>query len=461
MTADTQRNAASPTLTRGLDLPQAVSLNVANMVGIGPFIVLPVFLKSMGGPQAMIAWLVAGVLVLCDGLVWSELGAALPGSGGTYHFMKEIFGRRYPTWGRLIPFLFIWQFFITATFEAASAYIGTMDYLGYIYPKFGATLAAWRIPGGTHAVAACLSLVITVLLCRRIGVLGWYGIALAVAIFAALLAVILAGMSHFNAALIEVPVHALEWKNAWPFATALGSAMTIAVYCYLGYYNICHLGDEVRDPGRTIPRAVIGSIVIVGVLYVSMNLSVLGVLPWQEIVQMDNSVVAELMHRLYGRPISIAFAWLVALTALGGAFALSLGYSRIPFAAARHGDFFRIFSTVHAGGFPIVSVLAFGGLAAIACFFSLEYVIKATVAVRILIQFMGQIIALHILRTTRPDVPLPFRMRFYPLPSIVAYVGWLFVLVTSEWGVLAVAIGLTLLGLPAFLIWRALPKNGD
>ncbi len=453
--ADGSSPTTTPTLTRGLGLPQAISLNVANMVGIGPFIVLPAFLKTMGGPQALVAWFVAGALVLCDGLVWSELGAALPGSGGTYHFLKEIYGRLHPTWGRLIPFLFIWQFLVSGTFEAASAYIGTMGYVRYIYPNLEESLAQWGVPGGTHAIAAGLSLAITALLCRHIGVIGWFGIVLAVGTFGALLAVIGAGMSHFHPSLLEIPKDAFAWKNAGPMATGLGSAMSIAVYCYLGYYNICHLGDEVRDPGRVIPRAVIRSIWIVATLYVVMNLAVLGVIPWQEIVNADDSVMAELFNRLYGHRAAVVFAWLVALTGLAGGFAVTLGYSRIPFAAARQGDFFGVFSTLHARGFPVVSLLAFGTLTAISCFFPLDYVIEAAVAVRILLQFIGQIVALHVLRTTRPDVVLPFRMRLYPLPSLLAAAGWIFVLGTSKWTVLLAAFGLTAAGFPVFLIWQA------
>ena len=116
-------------LARGIGLVQATSLNVANMVGVGPFITIPLFVAAMGGPQALVGWIVAAVLVLCDGLVWSELGAALPGSGGTYHFLREIYGRYRG--GRLIAFLFIWQFLISGTLELASGYIGAAGYLAY------------------------------------------------------------------------------------------------------------------------------------------------------------------------------------------------------------------------------------------------------------------------------------------------------------------------------------------
>ena len=125
----TEPTPAGPGLERGLGVLQATSLNVANMVGIGPFITIPAFIATMAGPQAMVGWIAAAILVICDGLVWSELGAALPGSGGSYHFLREIFGRY--RWGRIMPFLFIWQFLVSGAMEMASGYIGALSYLEY------------------------------------------------------------------------------------------------------------------------------------------------------------------------------------------------------------------------------------------------------------------------------------------------------------------------------------------
>jgi amino acid transporter len=272
--------------------------------------------------------------------------------------------------------------------------------------------------------------------------------------FAAMLTVIFAAVPNFHIELLALPHPPPHENSALWLTHGLGAAMTIAVYDYLGYYNICFLGDEVKRPAFTIPWAVIGSIVIVAALYLLMNISILGVVPWQEAMKSTN-IGADLMERLYGRPAAVGLAWLVVWTAMAGVFAMTLGYSRIPFAAARRGDFFALFGKLHpTGHYPIVSLLTFGGLTAICCFFPLGAVIDAAVAVRIMVQFIGQIIGLQILRTTRPDVPLPFRMWLYPLPSLIAYVGWLFLLTTSEWLVLATALGVTAAGLPVFLIWR-------
>ena len=440
--ASTDNSVTAPALERGLGLWQATSLNVANMVGIGPFITIPAFIAAMHGPQAMIGWVVAAVLVLCDGLVWSELGAALPGSGGTYHFLREIFGRY--AWGRIMPFLFVWQFMISGALEMASGYIGALGYLKYSLPRLDATLAHWHVPGGAKTIAAASALVVTLLLCQRIGRIGWLGVVLCAGTMVTVLTVIAAGLTHFDSSLLTLPPRAFELNRE--FAWGLGAAMLIAVYDYLGYYNICHLGDEVRDPGRTIPRAVLLSVIVVALIYLTMNVAIIAVVPWREAMVSQN-VAAEFMERLFGRGIAVAFTGLILWTVLACMFAITLGYSRIPYAAAKHGDFFRPFAYVHpTRRFPLVSLLTLGGLTAVFCYFELTDVIAAAVCVRILVQFIGQIIALHVLRTTRPDVVLPFRMWGYPLPSLIAAAGWLFVLSTAERKILLLSLAVVVSG---------------
>jgi amino acid transporter len=458
MAQDTLDVEAPPALSRSLNLPQAISLNIANMVGVGPFITIPLMLAAMPGPQVVWAWVLGGVLVLCDGLVWSELGAALPGSGGSYHFLKDIYGRLDPTWGRLIPFRFIWQFMFSGTCETASAYIGALKYLEYSIPGLEEAFARWHVPGGTHSLAAAFSVAVTILLCRNIRVLGQLSLFLCAGILGALLLVIVSGLPDLDPKLLHVPAGTYRLENAPHFAWGLGAAMTIAIYNYFGYYNICFLGDEVKDPGKTIPRAVISSVWIVGVLYILMTVAIIGVIPWREAAQSE-AVAANLVALIFGPRVATAFAWLVVLAALAGVFAMSLGYSRIPFAAARNGDFFRVFGTLHAGGFPVVSILCLGVLTTAACYLTLDDVIDAAVAVRILVQFVGQIVGLHILRRTRPDFRLPFRMRLYPIPSFLALVGWLFVLATQKPFVLEITLAITVAGVPAFWIWKTVTQQ--
>ena len=187
-----------------MGLSQSIALNIANMVGIGPFITIPLFLAAMHGPQALIAWVIAAVLVICDGLVWSELGAALPGSGGTYHFLREIFGKQTTGWGRMLPFLFVWQFLVSGTMEIASGYIGAVPYLKYIFPELSNLLNEWNIPGGTNTLAAVGCLIVTWMLSRRIEVVGWVGLVLCAGTLLTVATVIIAGLINFNASLITL-----------------------------------------------------------------------------------------------------------------------------------------------------------------------------------------------------------------------------------------------------------------
>ena len=441
-----------PPLERHLGVWQATALNVANMVGIGPFITIPAFIAAMHGPQALVAWVIAAVLVICDGLVWSELGAALPGSGGSYHFLREVFGGY--RWGRLIPFLFIWQFLVSGALEMASGYIGALGYLAYIFPSLGPATPGDPIPMHTRWIAVAAVAVVTLLLCQRIRHIGWLGIVLCTGTIITVLTVIAAGLANFNPSLIKFPPDAFRLDAA--FASGLGGAMLIAIYDYLGYFNVCHLGDEVREPHKTIPRAVIGSLVLIAVVYLTMNIAIIGVVPWQ--VAMDSkNVAADFMARLYGPRVASFFSWFIIWTAMASTFALLLGYSRIPYAAALRGDFFRAFSYVHpTRHFPAASLATLGLLTAAFCFLDLGTVISAAVCVRILVQFIGQIVALHLVHTTRPDIRLPFRMWLYPLPSIIALAGWLYVLGTSGLEVIWISLIVINTGMIAFelrLFW--------
>ena len=431
-------------LNRGLGLLQATGLNIANMVGIGPFITIPAFIAAMSGPQAMIAWVLAAILVLCDGLVWSELGAALPGSGGTYHFLKQIYSKY--RWGRILPFLFIWQFMVSGAMEMASGYIGALSYLEYAMPglveRFG------TIPGGTRWILVLAVVLITILLCRRIESIGWIAILMTCGTLLTVALVILSGWWYMDWSKIDFPENAFRLDAQ--FASGLGAAMLMAIYDYLGYYNVCHLGDEVREPSKTIPRAVMGSVILIALIYMTMNLCIIGVVPWRQAMESKN-IAADFMETLYGRPWAVAFTWLILWTAAACMFSITLGYSRIPFAAARQGDFYGVFGKLHPEGrYPWVSLLALGVLTSLFCFLDLTTVISAAVCVRIVVQFLGQIVALHIVRTTRPDIHLPFRMWFYPIPSLIAAVGWVFVLATADRFALLLSLGVVLSGLGVY-----------
>jgi amino acid transporter len=435
-------------LPRRFGLLQATALNMSNMIGIGPFITIPLLMTALGGPQALLGWLVAVLVTIPDGLVWSELGAAMPGSGGSYVFLREAYGRE--RYGRLVAFLFIWSFILSGPLEIASGYIGFSRYARYIWPDL--------TTGQVFLVAAGVGLLNVVLLYRRIEAIGTLTVSLWIGTLLTTLAVIVSGAFHFDASrAFDFPPGAFDFSLG--FLLGLGAASRVGIYDYLGYYDICYIGDEVKDPGRVIPRSILISIVAVAAIYLAINLAIIGVVPWREFVPADahpeaEFIVSSFMERLYGPEIATVFTFLILWTAFGSVFALLLGYSRIPYAAAQDGYFFAAFGRLHpTKQFPHVSLLVLGLISVVCALLPLGLVIDALITTRIVVQFIGQVFAVMLLRIHRPDMPRPFRMWLYPVPALVALAGWTFLLLTSGWRLIGFGVGTLALGVVCFLIW--------
>lgn len=435
-------------LPRRFGLVHATALNMINMIGIGPFITIPLLMSALGGPAAMLGWVVALVIAVSDGMVWSELGAAMPGSGGSFGYLREAFGRE--SLGRLMAFLFVWQFILSGPLEIASGYIGFSQYLSYLWTDL--------TPGVLFAAAAGVGVLNVLLLYRRIGSIARITISLWIGTLVTTVAVIATGATRFDPHVaFSMPPGSFTFSIG--FLMGLGAASRIGVYDYLGYYNVCYIGDEVENPGRVIPRSILISTVTVAVIYFGINLAILGVVPWREFVPAgehpaSNFIVSIFMERVYGPRVAAAFTVLVLWTAFASVFALLLGYSRVPFAAARDGYFFKAFGRLHpTKGFPHVSLLVLGGISIVACLFSLGVVIDALIATRILVQFVGQIAGVIRLRRTAPDMVRPYRIWLYPVPTVVALAGWLFIFVTTDVRVLAFGVGILALGVACFFGW--------
>jgi APA family basic amino acid/polyamine antiporter len=346
----------------------------------------------------------------------------------------------------LLSFLFIWQLSFSAPLSIASGCIGLAHYAGYLWPGSARTIASHTaqvampligkfevsvvLTPGTWLAIATAGLV-TFLLYRRITVIGrlagllWVGVAIAVGW------VIVAGLTHFSAArALDFPRDAFHLSPA--FFMGLGSAMLISTYDYWGYYNVCFLGGEVKDPGRTIPRALMISILAVAAIYTAMNIAVLGVIPWRELAAHSgeqNYIISIFMQRIYGVWAARIITGLIMWTAFASVFSTLLGYSRVPYAAALDGNYFRVFARVDPERrFPTVSLLALGGVAMLFCFLRLADVIAALVVIRIILQFIVQAIGVMVLRRRRPNLPRPFRMWLYPLPALLAIAGFTFIL---------------------------------
>jgi fructoselysine transporter len=391
----------------------ATALNMIDMVGIGPFIVAPLVIQAMGGPQSLLAWVAGAALALLDGFVWSELGAAMPEAGGSYIFLREAYGPG--KWGRLFSFLLIWQTLIQAPLVIASGAIGFSQYLTYLIPL--STLER-------KAISGALVIILVILLYRKITTIGKISILLWTGVIGTMAWVIFGGATHFDAKLaFTYPPGAFSWS--WIFFAGLGAATVNTVYSYWGYYNICQLGGEIRDPERNIPRGIFLSIGGIAILYLAMQTALLGVLPWREAAKSD-FVISAFMEHIYGARAAQGVTVMILWIAFASLFAALLGYTRVPYAAARDGNFFAAFGRVHpTKKFPHVSLLVLGGVAfAFSLSFKLVDVIKAILAMRLLVQFIGQAVGVMILRRRWPEKRLPYKMWLYPLPALITILGW-------------------------------------
>ena len=413
------------TLDRGMGLLPATATNVIGMVGVGPFLTIPFMVSAMNGPHILYAWAFGAVLALCDGLVYAELAAALPGSGGPYVYLREAY--RPFGLGRLFAFVFIFQLILVAPLSIAGGAVGFADYLGFYWTSMG---------GVQHnVIAAVVCIVVTALLYRDITSIGRLAVVMLVFVMVTVGWIIVAGVSSFS------------WGQAFDFPPearrldanllrAMGAAGLLAMYNYGGYSNICNIGDEIKTPERTMPRAIVLSIVMVVVLYVVMSTVILGLIPWQD-VQRTRTIASLFIGRTFSDPVhgriaAIVMTALILFVTASSVYAVILGYSRIPFAAARDGQFFSVFGRLHrTKHFPHVSLLTIGAVTIPFCFFTLGQLVGWLILVQILLQFIWQCAAVILLRRYRRDIVKPFRMWLYPLPAIVSLTMWIYIFLSA------------------------------
>jgi amino acid transporter len=442
-----------PVLAKSLSLLQAAAFNMSNMVGIGVFLTVPLILAVLPGPQALLGWAAGAVLAICDGMIWCELGAALPGSGGSYLFLRETFGPR--RWGRFFAFLFIWQFILSGPLEIASGSIGFADYFRYFAPGLSYTRHGLIAAGVAFAaVALCYRRIQTI---GKITVILWAGMIVTAMI------VIVAGFSHFNSQ--------LAFHSGQPFhldragMAALGAAMSYVIYDFLGYYVVCYVGEEVKDPQRTIPLSILFSVVLVAILYFAIHLAITGTLSIAE-AQHSPYVASTLVEKVWGARVAAIVTALILWTSFASTFTLMLGYSRIPYAAAQDGCFFHVFRHVNRRAqFPDLSLLVVGAVTIAVSFIPLASEITILLTSRILVQFIAQGIGVFLLHRRFPASERPFRMWLYPIPALLAIAGWIYVFVASGettftllgrsathsnmfWGAFSLAAGV-----PIFFVW--------
>jgi len=436
--------AATGKLERSLSLTQATAINMIDMVGIGPFVTVSLIVGAMKGPQCILAWLLGALLAFLDGSVWAELGAKWPQAGGSYVFLQNLYGNK--KFGRMMSFLLVWQTIIQAPLVVASASIGFSQYLTFLLPL--TTIQQKLISGG-------LVILVTALLYRKISSIGKISILLWTITGGTFLWLIGSGFSHFNT----------SWafgysKDAFDltplFFVGLGQASLKTVYSYLGYYNVCHLGGEIKNPERNIPRSIFISVGGIALLYLGMQIMILGAMPWQKIAG-SNFVVSAYFEQIYNHQIAQVATGLILVIAVASLFAVMLGYSRIPYAAALDGNFFPAFGKLHpTKNFPYISLLVLGGFGFVfSLLFKLSDVITTILTMRIVVQFIGQSIGVIYWHKKKPADIRPYKMWLYPLPAVIGIIIWLFILFTSKWKFIGLAAITIITGIIVFymVIW--------
>lgn len=394
----------------------------------------------MNGPWFLYAWIAGALLSFIDAMIWSELGTAFPRAGGSYNFLKEAYGANGA--GRLMSFLFVWQTMIQAPLVIASAAIGFASYFSYLLPL---------TPVTTKLVSGTVVVLIVALLYRKIDAIGKISLLLWAGVIITMFWIIGSGIANGN---FTSPIkHINDGLTVnYAFVTAIGFASVKTVYSYLGYYNVCHLGGEIIDPSKNIPRSMFLSVAGITVLYLLMNVSVVSVIPWQQ-AKDSEFVLSIYMKELAGSTAAKIITCLILWVAFASVFSATLGYSRIPYAAAADGAFFKVFAKLHpTKHFPYVSLLFLGGVAFVfSLLFRLGEVISAILAMRILIQFIGQAIGLLLLRKARNKNNFPYKMPFYPIPVFIAIAIWLFILYST--GIKMAMYGLVVIVLGAIVFF--------
>lgn len=419
-----------------------------DMVGIGPFVTISFIVGLMQGPLCLLAWILGALLSYTDGMVWAEMGAKWPEAGGSYVFLQKLYSHKKH--GRIMPFLFIWQTTIQAPLVIASGAIGFAQYLTFLIPL--SDIEKKSVSGGLVAVLVAL-------LYRNIKSIGRISTVLGIITIGTILWIILSGFGHFNTTQAFDFSSGTDWLST-PFYVALGQASQKAVYSYLGYYNVCHLGAEIKKPEQNIPRAIFISISGIALLYLGMQTAVLGVLPWKDIAASE-FVISLYFEHIYNHAIAQAATLLILCIALASLFSVILGYSRIPYAAAKNGDFFPVFAKVHPKyHFPHISLLALGGLAFVfSLLFKMKEVITAIIVMRILIQFISQAVGVIAWHYGKPMDNRPYKMPAFPIPAVVSILIWLFLLLMSESKYIAFAFGIIGSGILLYFIKERLTKK--
>jgi len=421
-----------------LTLLQAIGLNTMNMFGTGPFITIPFVVAATdpAGPQALLGYAMAAFACMNDSLIWSELGSIWPDSGGSYVYLRELYGRN--KFGRLMAFLFVWQIMVSGPMECASGFIATAQYISYI----DGNNSYWH-----HAGIAFIMCLLTIFaLYREIDDVGSITIVLWIATLMAIIFVIIVGYTTFDTELIQP--HPEAFNDGGKLFMSLGIAARYAVYDFTGYYDVNFVGKEVQNPTRTIPIACISTCCVVACVFFLVDVAVMGSLEWRaehggyvRLVQSgDNSanyIMAIFCETHISRSFAIFFTLVVAVTIFGSCFSFMIGLAQIPYTAAKDGYFYDWLSHEHPTmrGLSDYSLLFVGAISCLFCFVELSVVIEGMLTMQLLIQFIAQSVGLIYYRYYLPineQEKGAFNVPWFPLPNIIQIIIFSFIFLTTD-----------------------------
>ena len=442
-------------LVRGLGLWSATAVVIGDTIGTGIFLVASDMARIVGSAALVLsAWVLGGIIVLFGAFCYAELGAAFPKAGGPYVYLNRGLG---PLWG----FLFGWMSsFLERPVAMAALAAGFVRFMGFLFPVvftplFTGSIGSYQFTfTAAQPLAALLVLVVTAINCLSVQMSGAIQVLLTAFKVVAVLVIVISGLlfgGHASSATVLPPV-ALGWRTIVAVLTALVPAM----WAYNGFNDLGDLGEEIVEPQKNIPRAILLGLFTVGGLYIMANVVYFRVLPFTAVAASQH-VASDVVESLVGHRGATWLTLAMAVSALGALHVVVLTGSRIPFAMARDGLFFNFAQRIHPSFRTPTGSLIFLGVVAALLALSGTYEELYSLFVFSLWIFFGlTALALVLLRRKEPDLVRPYRAWGYPLTPLL-FVGAAVALTVNLWMVRPVrsSLGLAVIlaGVPFFYRW--------
>lgn len=455
MSRATVTGARPAHLVRDLGLLAATAVVIGNTIGTGVFLVSSDMARAVGSTELVLAaWVLGGVIVLCGAFCYAELGAAFPRAGGTYVYLEEGLG---PLWG----FLFGWMSsFLERPAGMATLAAGFLRFAGFVFPAVSAPWFTAHL--GSHEFTVTAAQPLAAIVVVLVTAINYFSVRTSGAI-----QVILTGLKILTIVTIVVAgvvfgKHVVQpaspvFTGGLGTISALLTALVPAMWAYNGFNDLGNLGEEIKEPGRNLPRAIILGLFTIGALYLSANLVYFHTLSFDQ-VKASQHVASDAVRTFAGQSGAVWLTIAMAVSALGALHVVVLTGSRIPYAMARDGVFFEFTKRVHPTFHTPTGSLLFLGIVATLLALTGTYEELYSLFVFAVWIFFGlNAIALIRLRMKNPQLARPYRAWGYPWTCLVFLIAALSI-TTNLWMVRPVrsTVGLVVIlsGIPFFYYFR-------